>query len=123
MTSELETLFPTGVQVELQGKQFNIRPFNFGQFPKVIKAITKASATAQELKVTDGKITPEAALTILSESGEDLIVLLAEMLEVEKSFIEKLPMDEAVVLISAFFEVNADFFTKRVLPLIVKAMH
>lgn len=122
MTEQLEVLFPSGKEITLTGKQFTITPFKFGQLPKVIKAITKAATNYEALKIEGTKIKPEVALTILSESGEDLIVLLSDILQVERTFIENLDPDEAVNLIIAFFEVNSDFFTKRVVPLITKAL-
>jgi hypothetical protein len=122
MTDQLEVLFPTGKEITLQGSTYVIKPFTFGQLPKVIKAITKAAKSVEDLKLDGSTIKPEVALTILSESGEDLINLLAEFIKVERTFIEDLQMDEAINLITAFFEVNADFFTKKVLPILVEAL-
>lgn len=122
MTDQIQILFPEGKEIILKESVFIIKPFTFGQLPKVIKAITKASKTFEEIKMTQNSINPADALSILSESGDELVELLADILKVEKSFIEDLEMDEAVELITAFFEVNTDFFTKRVVPLLQKAL-
>lgn len=122
MTDQIQILFPEGKEIILKESVFIIKPFTFGQLPKVIKAITKASKTFEEIKMTQNTINPADALSILSESGDELVELLADILKVEKSFIEDLEMDEAVELITAFFEVNTDFFTKRVVPLLQKAL-
>ena len=123
MTNQLEVLFPTGKTITISNRTFSIIPFKFGQLPKIIKAISKAQTTVQQLELSGDKVAQQAAMiTVLSECGTDLISLLADILDVDQSFIEELEMDEAVELLSAFFEVNADFFTKRVVPLLQKAL-
>lgn len=123
MSDQIETLFPTGKTITISNKEFHIIPFKFGQLPKVIKALNKAQLTVESLKIDNTKIDQAVMLTVLSECGTDLIVLLADILNEDKSFIEELEMDEAIILLQAFFEVNADFFTKRVVPLLQKALN
>lgn len=51
-----------------------------------------------------------------ADASSDLMQLMAECIKQPVSFIEDLDPDEGFQLIGAFFEVNADFFIKKVLP-------
>ena len=43
---------------------------------------------------------------------------MAEVLEVEIEFIQNLEQDEAVNLLVVFYQVNKDFFSKKLLPIL-----
>ena len=122
MTDQLEVLFPTGKEITLSGRQFVIKPFTFGQLPKVLKAVKKSTKMIEEQGISTSNVNSEAVLTILSESGTDLIDLLSEIMAVEKDFIEGLQVDEAIILITSFIEVNSDFFSKKVAPVLQAAL-
>jgi len=118
--NELEILYPEGKEVLLQGQSFVVKPFTFGQMPKVIKVLKLAGAQVEQLKLQGKSASATTALTIIAECGEELIKLMAEILKVEESFIAEISQEEAIQLLKTFFEVNSDFFLKRVMPLITQ---
>jgi len=55
-------------------------------------------------------------LPALADGGDTAVQLCVLATGKDAGFIEALAMDEATDLIKAIFEVNADFFKKRMLP-------
>lgn len=118
--TELDILFPEGKEIILAGQTFKIKPFTFGQMPKVIKVLQLAGNQVEQLKLAGKAATPAVALSVIAQCGEELIKLMAEILKVDTNFISDLSQEEAVELMKGFYEVNSDFFSKRVMPLITK---
>lgn len=116
--SELEVLFPNGVQVSLKGETFQIKPFTLGQLPVVMSLMKSAAGPTQKallgLNPGDGAI----LMSILAEVGTELNTLIAKVLKKDLQWVEEIEMDEAVQLIIALIDVNKDFFSKKVTPLI-----
>jgi hypothetical protein len=115
--SDLNILFPEGISLELSGKTFVITPFKFGKLPRIIKVLSNCAKEAKGIKF-GSTVDPELALGLIATCGEDLIALMAEVLEVEIEFIQNLEQDEAVNLLVAFYQVNKDFFSKKLLPIL-----
>lgn len=118
--TELDILFPNGKEIVLAGTTFIIKPFTFGQMPKVIKVLQLAGAQVEQLKLQGKSATPAVALSVIAECGEELIKLMAEILKVDADFISNLSQEEAIELLKSFYEVNSDFFKSRVMPLLTK---
>ena len=114
--SDLDIIFPNGIELELSGKQVTVKKFKFGQLPKVMKAL-KTIAEPAISAIQKGQ-QPDLALfmEIGADVSGDLMQLMADCIGQPLSFIEDLDPDEGIKLISAFLEVNADFFIKKVLP-------
>lgn len=114
--SDLDIIFPNGIELELSGKQVTVKKFKFGQLPKVMKAL-KTIAEPAIAAIQKGQ-QPDLALfmEIGADVSGDLMQLMADCIGQPLSFIEDLDPDEGIKLISAFLEVNADFFIKKVLP-------
>lgn len=114
--SDLDIIFPNGIELELSGKQVTVKKFKFGQLPKVMKAL-KTIAEPAIAAIQKGQ-QPDLALfmEIGADISGDLMQLMADCIGQPLSFIEDLDPDEGIKLISAFLEVNADFFIKKVLP-------
>jgi hypothetical protein len=114
--SDLDIIFPNGIELELGGKQVTVKKFKFGQLPKVMKAL-KTIAEPAIAAIQQGQ-QPDLALfmEIGADVSGDLMQLMADCIGQPLSFIEDLDPDEGIKLISAFLEVNADFFIKKVLP-------
>lgn len=112
MTEELETLIPQPVEITVAGEKLEILPLTIGQLTRVMKALKPALAD----------IGGEINLTLLAaEHGETLLSAVSAATGKEAAWLDKLPMDDFIRLAGLLLEVNADFFTQRVLPQITAA--
>lgn len=112
--TELEVLFPEGKIINISGSDITIKPFTFGQLPKVMKLMKKLGGLA----IKNGNIDFATALDVFADGGDELSVLMAECINKEVLFVTNLQMDEGLALIAAFIEVNSDFFIRKVLPML-----
>jgi hypothetical protein len=86
-----------------------IKPFTFGQWPKVIKHIQDALGTKD---YSQGVSIPE----LLAESGESVLELVAIATGKPRSWLDTVEADEGIALVAAVIQVNADTFAKKILP-------
>lgn len=114
--SDLNIIYPEGIKLTLQGQEITVNKFKFGQLPKVMRAIKTIAGPALEAIQKGTEPNLELFLENGAEISADLMNLMGECIGKPTSFIESLDIDEGVRLISSFFEVNADFFIKKVLP-------
>lgn len=114
--SDLNIIYPEGLKLTLQGQEVTINKFKFGQLPKVMRAIKSVAGPALQAFQTGVEPNLELFMEAGAEASSDLMQLMAECIKKPVSFIEDLDPDEGIKLIGAFFEVNADFFIKKVLP-------
>lgn len=120
MSNELNTLLP-GRDITLSDESVvTIKPLVFGQFPKASKLAQGIAAPLMEAYANQTADSAAAIISVLSEGGEDFIALIALGINKPRSFFDTLPFDDGVKLAQAFIEVNLDFFTQRVLPLLQK---
>ena len=106
--SELETLIPAGADVVIAGEALTIRPLKVGQLPAFLRAITPVMR-----QITGGEID---WLALFGERGNDLLSAVAIAIDKPRAWIDDLTADEALVLAAKVIEVNADFFTRTVMP-------
>lgn len=118
--SELEILFPQGIEVTLKEELFTVKPFTLGQIPLVMAAMQKIAGPAQAA-LYSGKAQDAATLMgIFAVAGEDIIKLIAKIINKPEEYVNSLEMDESVKLIEAIVNVNKDFFLKKVTPILKK---
>ena len=55
-------------------------------------------------------------LTLLGDQGDDLLAAIAIAVAKPRQWVDDLAADEAILLAAKVIEVNADFFTRTVLP-------
>lgn len=118
--SDLKTLFPAQ-HIDLAGRTITVKPFTFGQLPKVLtKARTVYGAIAHLIE----KDMSEAGLIleVMAVGGEDLMDLVCLSIGEDRDFLDTLQIDEGVKLVGTFLEVNLSFFVQRVLPEFKDAM-
>ena len=108
--NELEVLFPDGKVVVANGESIIIKPFTFGQIPKVVGTVKKLAGVVQGDQFD--------VLEAIEKGGDDLIALVAFVTGKPREWFDTVPTDEGVELLKAIFEVNLDFFAKRVRPLL-----
>jgi len=105
---DLDQLIPQAVEITLAGEAIEIKPLKVGQMPAFMRAI---APVAQQ-------IGGEAIdwLALLGEHGDKLLTAVAIAVGKPRAWVEDLGADEAILLTAKVIEVNADFFTRQVLP-------
>ena len=105
--SDFNTFPPTPVVVNLASGTLELTPVRLGELPRLL-AIVRPLADALNAE-------PDW-LALFGQHGEALLELLTLTTRRERAWINDLPLDDAVQLAAAVFEVNADFFVGRVVP-------
>lgn len=131
MPNDLAVLFPE-VDVKAKGVDMKIRPFGFGQLARVaryVRPIAKALMDSGLLTIVreEGSDISTISLEsdfipklfqVLDEAAEPVMALVAFACGKERTWLDDLPPDEGILLTQKIWEVNSDFFVKRVLPMI-----
>ncbi|AKJ30683.1 DUF6631 family protein [Caldimonas brevitalea] len=106
-SSDLEILVPPAQQLDIAGERLEIRPLVLGELPAVLKAVRPFAA-----QLAGG---PDW-LALFAEHGEALLQTLTLTARKPREWVDQLAVDDALALAAAVFEVNADFFVRRVAP-------
>ena len=106
--SDLETLIPQAVELVIDGEPLAIKPLKVGQMPAFLCAITPVM---QQIG-GDGI----DWLALFGERGDDLLTAVSIAVGKPRAWVDELAADEAILLAAKVIEVNADFFTRTVLP-------
>ena len=106
--SDLETLIPQAVELVIDGEPLAIKPLKVGQMPAFLRAITPVM---QQIG-GDGI----DWLALFGERGDDLLTAVAIAVGKPRAWVDELAADEAILLAAKVIEVNADFFTRTVMP-------
>lgn len=106
-SSDLDTLVPQTQVLELAGQRLTISPLVVGELPAMLKAVRPFAE----------QLTGEPDwLALLCDHGDALLTALALASRQPRDRVDALALDEAITLAAAVFEVNADFFVRRVAP-------
>ncbi|ARU21593.1 peptidase M16 [Ralstonia solanacearum] len=104
----LDKLIPQPAELAVGGEMLAIRPLRVGQLPAFLRVI---SPTLQQLKA------PQIDwLGLFIERGDDLLQAVSIAVDKPRAWVDTLAADEAILLAAKVIEVNADFFTRTVLP-------
>ena len=106
--TELDTLVPAGLELVIGGEALTIKPLKVGQLPAFLRAI---SPVMQQLTAAEIDW-----LALIGERGDDLLSAVAIAVGKPRTWVDELAADEAILLAAKVIEVNADFFTRTVLP-------
>ena len=106
--SDLETLIPQAVELVIDGEPLTIKPLKVGQMPAFLRAITPVM---QQIG-GDGI----DWLALFGERGDDLLTAVSIAVGKPRAWVDELAADEAILLAAKVIEVNADFFTRTVMP-------
>ena len=106
--SDLETLIPQAVELVIDGEPLAIKPLKVGQMPAFLRAITPVM---QQIG-GDGI----DWLTLIGERGDELLTAVSIAIGKPRAWVDELAADEAILLAAKVIEVNADFFTRMVMP-------
>lgn len=106
--TDLDQVFPQGSDISIAGENLTVKPLKVGQLPGFLRAIgpvmTHLSGEAIDW------------LAVLGERGGDLLAAIAIAVGKPRDWVDDLAPDEAVLLAATVIEVNADFFSRQVVP-------
>ena len=106
--NDLDTLVPQGIELVIDGEPMVIKPLKVGQLPGFLRAI---SPVMQQISSTEIDW-----LALFGERGDDLLSAIAIAVGKPRAWVDELAADEAILLAAKVIEVNADFFTRTVIP-------
>ena len=106
--TDLEKLIPQALELSVNGDLLAIKPLKVGQMPAFLRAI---SPVMQHLSRTEIDW-----LTLFGERGDDLLSAIAIAVGKPRQWVDDLAADDAILLAAKVIEVNADFFTRTVMP-------
>ena len=106
--SDLDKLVSQAFEITLAGEAVSVRPLKVGQMPAFLRAITPVM---QQIG-GDGI----DWLTLFGERGDDLLTAVSIAVGKPRAWVDELAADEAILLAAKVIEVNADFFTRTVMP-------
>ena len=106
--SDLDKLVPQACEITLAGETVSVKPLKVGQMPAFLRAITPVMQ----------QINGEGIdwLALFGERGDDLLTAVSIAVGKPRAWVDDLAADEAIVLAAKVIEVNADFFTRTVMP-------
>ncbi|MET2531014.1 hypothetical protein [Ralstonia pseudosolanacearum] len=105
---DLDKLIPQPAELAVGGETLAIEPLKVGRLPAFLRAI---SPTLQQLNAPSIDW-----LGLFIEHGDDLLQAVAIAVDKPRAWVDGLAADEAILLAAKVVEVNADFFTRTVLP-------
>lgn len=103
---------PVPASVEIAGERIELTPLKVGEVPAFARAVQPIAA---------GLSASPDWLALLAEHGEAVIAAIAIATRRPVEWVAGLDLDEAVRLAEAVFGVNADFFIRRLLPIVTQA--
>ena len=106
--NDLEQLIPQAVDLTVGGETLAIKPLKVGQMPAFLRAISPVMQHLTRAEID--------WLTLFGEQGDDLLAAIAIAVAKPRQWVDDLAADEAILLAAKVIEVNADFFTRTVLP-------
>jgi hypothetical protein len=105
---ELSQLVPPGAGVSAGGETIILKPLKVGQIPAFLRAI---GPVLQQLRSETIDW-----LALFGVHGESLLNAIAIATAKPQAWVDALDADEALALAAKVIEINADFFTRTVLP-------
>ncbi len=120
MSDDLDTLDPAPTPVDYRGERLEIKPLTIGQLPKLVRLarpLIDALMDSDIDKLTDGaEIGP--LLDLLDEHSERVFDAAAMITRRDRAWLEEGDPAEFVQLVKTVIEVNRDFFTRKLAPLL-----
>lgn len=106
--SDLDKLVPQAVEISLAGEIVAIKPLKIGQMPAFLRAITPVMQQLGGNGID--------WLALFGEHGDDLLTAVSIAIGKPRTWVDALDADEAILVATKVIEVNADFFTRTVMP-------
>jgi len=106
--SELDTLVPPELELTLNGETLRLSPLRVGQMPAFLRILAPIMKDLTQDQID--------WLELFGERGDDLLTAVGIAINKPRNWVDELAADEAILLAAKVIEVNADFFTKMVIP-------
>jgi hypothetical protein len=106
--NELDTLIPPVIELQVGGESLRLMPLKVGQLPAFLRAITPVLPQLSGPSIN--------WLGLLGAHGDALLSAMAIAVNKPRAWVDDLAADEAILLAAKVIEVNADFFTRTVIP-------
>lgn len=103
---------PVPTSIVIGGESLELTPLKVGEVPAFARAVQPVAASLSA---------SNDWLALLAEHGEAVIKAVAIASRRPNEWVTGLELDDAVRLSEAVFEVNADFFIRRVWPTMTEA--
>ena len=120
MSDDLAVLDPASTAVDYVGERLEIKPLTIGQLPKLVRLarpLIDGLMDSDFDKLTDGaEIGP--LLDLLDQHSEGVFDAAALVTGRDREWIESGNPAEFVQLVRTVIEVNRDFFTRKLAPLL-----
>lgn len=108
----LEKIAPTPLRLDVAGERISILPIKTRELPPMMKAVAPIL----------GEIQKGDILGALAANADSLVAAVSIGSRKDRAWVDELDLDDLVALAGAVLEVNADFFVRRVLPGLTKAV-
>lgn len=133
MADELDALQPATTERTLGGQRFTIGPITVDRLPAFARAMRPILPAVSELLDIDEKADPQyvadTLLALVSEDGEQLVEAVAvavaadrEDIEASRGRVGRLDSADFLLLALPVVKANADFFARRLLPVLLDVM-
>ena len=106
--TDLEKLIPQDTLVQVAGEIIAISPLKVGQLPAFLRVISPVMAQLSQPQIN--------WLALFGERGDDLLNAIGIAVKKPREWVDDLAADDALLLAAKVIEVNADFFTRTVIP-------
>ena len=106
--SDLDKLVAQAVEISVAGEALAIKPLKIGQMPAFLRAITPVMQQLGGNGID--------WLALFGEHGDDLLTAVSIAIGKPRTWVDALDADEAILVATKVIEVNADFFTRTVMP-------
>jgi hypothetical protein len=106
--TDLEKLIPQDTLVQVAGETIAISPLKVGQLPAFLRVISPVMAHLSHPQIN--------WLALFGERGDDLLNAIGIAVKKPREWVDDLAADDALLLAAKVMEVNADFFTRTVMP-------
>ena len=106
--TDLEKLIPQDTLVQVAGETISISPLKVGQLPAFLRVISPVMAQLSQPEIN--------WLALFGERGDDLLNAIGIAVKKPREWVDDLAADDALLLAAKVMEVNADFFTRTVIP-------
>ncbi len=121
--ADIDVLAPAGTSVAFAGKQVEILPIPAGRIPSLIRTARPVIQALIANSVLTGEgdeldINVMQIVDLMGDHGEQFFEALSIAAVVSVADVEAANLDDVVRLTQTCLQVNRDFFTKNVVPLL-----
>jgi hypothetical protein len=106
--TDLEKLISQDTLVHVAGELLAISPLKVGQLPAFLRVISPVMEQFSQPEIN--------WLALFGERGDDLLNAIGIAVKKPREWVDDLAADDALLLAAKVMEVNADFFTRTVIP-------